>query len=148
MYAAIAISECTVHLFKGGFRQWFSTISIEDTIWIYFIYTSTWTHDIYVKCFSLLRKLAVDYCYNKLKENVIPSSIRNLALNKYKFKKKKTTKLPQIKEHGWVFLLDLLIALWPEKGTPISAGSDLAPFLQVQVIMEGRLFTTFPPQTS
>lgn len=40
------------------------------------------------------------------------------------------------------------IGLWSEKGTPISAGSDLAPFTQVQITTEGRRFTTFPPQTS
>lgn len=61
---------------------------LEDTIWSYFLYTSTWTHDTYVKLVSLLIKLAVDY-YNKMKENHIPSSARNLALNSYKIRKKK-----------------------------------------------------------
>lgn len=52
MYAAKAISYfmfCTS--FRSGFFRtiWFSTISIEDTIWIYLLYTSTWTRDDYVK---------------------------------------------------------------------------------------------------
>lgn len=107
-------------------------------------YTSTWTHDIYVKHLSLLIKLAVDYSYIKRNESVIPSTVRKLALNKYKWKsnkKKERKKKPQINKHG-CFLLVLLFALWSAKGTPISAGSDMAPFLvQVQVIMKGRLFT-------
>jgi len=61
--------------------------------------------------------------------------------------------MPRINGHGWVLLLVSAILLWlrikkkkrkEAKGTPTSAGSDR----QSHRGGGGRLFTTFPPQTS
>lgn len=63
-YAAVN----NVHLFEVEVPQTlFSTIFIDDTVWTYFLYTSTWTQDIYAGQLKrpLLIKLAVDPYHNR-----------------------------------------------------------------------------------
>jgi len=47
-----------------------------------------------------------------------------------------------------VFVRPANCAMIGKKALPSQPAQTWPPFLKVQVIMEGRLFTTFPPQTS